>query len=219
MSSQITLPNGSTFTLIQMPSSPGVTDFNLLRKNNVAYVPSPFVPGVNQTFIWPGANCWALQFNLPKMRRFESAPWEGFISELNGIANVFVFTIPGERATPQGVADGAPVCATVAGANNQTSAMSLVTSGWTPNVFGQLLPGDYFNVGPRLYVVCEQVNSDSNGNATISIWPSLRESPATGAPLVLSNPGVLMRLANNDIAMHTDYTGLSMLSVSTIEVR
>lgn len=219
MSSTITLPNGSAFTFIQIPESPGVTDYSLTRKNSVAYVASPFVPGVNQTFSWPGAQCWALQFNLPKMRRFEAAPWEGFISELNGIANTFFFNLPGDRATAQGAADGAPVCATVAGTNNATSSFSLVTSGWTPNVFGQLLPGDYFNLGSRLYVVCEQVNSDSNGNATITIWPSLRESPAAGTVVNLINPGVLVRLASNDIGVHTDFTGLSQLSVSAIEVR
>ena len=131
---------------------------------------------------------------------------------------MFAFTIP-NATTPLGVADGAPVCATVAGTNNATSATSLVTSGWTPNVFGQLMPGDYLNIGFRLYVVCEQVNSDANGNATISIWPSLRESPAAGTQIFLNNTGVLLRLAQNDIGSHTDYTGLTQLSISAIEVR
>ena len=218
MSTQITLPNGNVFTLIPLPTSPGVADYSLTRKNSVAYVASPFVPGVNQTFVWPGADCWACQFNLPKMDRFTAAPWMGFISELRGISNVFVFPLPGALSTPMGVADGAPVCATTS-TTNQTSAISLATSGWTPNVFGQLLPGDYINVGARLHVVCEQVNSDSNGNATITIWPSLRESPANGAAIVLTNCGVLLRLAKNDIDSHTDMSGITELSISAIEVR
>jgi hypothetical protein len=201
-----------------MPDSPGVSDYTLERKSQVAFVQSPFVMGSNQTFVWPGSQGWALQFNLPKMDRFHASPWEGFISGLYGIANVFVFPIPTPRNTPQGVLDGAPVCATTS-STNQTSATSISVSGMSPMVFGQVNPGDYFNVGARLYVCTEQVNSDANGDMVIPIFPSLRESPANGAPLVFTNPGVLMRLATNDISLHTDYSGLSTLSVTAIEVR
>ena len=217
MSTVITLGQNS-YNLIAIPTSPGFVDYSVSKEDQVATVQSPFVPSQVQTQAFPGADGWAFQFNLPPMPRIQSSAWRGFLSELRGTQNVFIFTPP-DLTTPLGVANGAPVCATVAGTNNGVSAIALSTSGWTPNVFGQLMAGDIFNVGSRLYECCENVNSDANGNATIAIWPSLRESPAAGTPLVLTNAGVVLRLSQNKRGTHTTMTGLTTLSISAVEVR
>jgi hypothetical protein len=95
----------------------------------------------------------------------------------------------------------------------------LYTAGWTPSTAGQLLPGDYIQLGYRLYQVCEQVNSDVNGWATISVWPSLREAPAAGTALLLNNTQGLFRLASPDRAVHLDDRQLAQISFKCIEVR
>lgn len=217
MASTITLPNGNTYTLIALPSCPGLSEFELTMNDEVAVVSSPYVPGQNQTQAWPGADGWSASFTLPKMNRATAAPWRGFIAELRGMQNVLQIGYP-SGCTPQGSPSGAPVCNTT-GTNNLTSATALVTDGWTPSTYGLLLPGDYIQLGYRLHQVCEAVNSDSSGNATIQIWPSLRESPANGTALMLTNCVGLFRLAANQRTWHSDYTGLVSLSFKVVEVR
>jgi hypothetical protein len=217
MSSTITLPSGSTYTLVQLPSYPGLSQWSIALIDSVAQVQSPFVPGQTQTQAWPGADAWSIQFTTPKMSRWTAAAWRGFLSELRGTQNVFQIGDP-YATTPLGQPSGAPVCNTT-GTNNLTSATSLVTEGWTPSTFGLLLAGDYIQLGYRLHQVCEPVNSDSGGNATISIWPSLRESPANGTALILTNTVGLFRLADNKRTWHSDYTSLTQISINAVEAR
>jgi hypothetical protein len=217
MSSVITLPSGNEYTLIPLPACPGVSDLSVTFDDTVANVASPYVPSMNQSQSWPGGDNWSLSFTLPKMNRWTAAPWRGFMAELRGIANVFQIGDP-FGATPLGVADGAPVCAT-SGAYNLTSSTLLTTSGWTSSVFGQLLAGDYLQIGYRLHQVCENVNSDSSGNATISIYPSLRESPPNATVINLVNCVGLFKLAKNQRTWHGDFTRLTQISLSAVEVR
>jgi hypothetical protein len=217
MSSVITLPNGNVYTLIPLPAYPGLAQFSMTMLDSVSRNPSPFAPGTSQTQAWPGADNLAFEFTLPKMNRWVSARWKGFMAELRGMQNVFQIGDP-SAATPLGVADGTPVCAT-SGVQNLTSAVQLFTSGWTPNVFGQLLAGDMLQLGYHLHYVCENVNSDAGGNATISIFPSLRDSPANLSAINLINPAGLFRLAQNSRAYHSDFTGLTQMSFKVEEAR
>lgn len=215
MSSTITLPLGNVYTLIPLPAYPGLSQFSLTMIDAVAVVPSPYVPGQAQTQTWPGADGWAFNFTLPKMSRRTSAPWKGFMAELRGMQNVFQAPVDPACATPLGAALGTP---TTSG-TNLTSATSLVTTGWTPSVTGQLLAGDYLQIGYHLHEVCETVNSDDSGNATISIYPSLRDAPANLTAITLVNCVGLFRLKANSRAWHADYTGLTQLSFDVTEVR
>jgi hypothetical protein len=97
-------------------------------------------------------------------------------------------------------------------------AIALVTRGWQPNVYGQLNPGDYIQVGLRLHQVTAQVNSDSSGNATISIWPSLRETPADGTALGFVNPVGVFRLSSNKRQWHASPATLTEIGFSCNEV-
>ena len=216
MSSSITI-GSNTYTLISLPSSPGLSSIDVTFEDSVALVSSPFVPSQIQTQAWPGADAWSVTFTLPKMIRAMAAPWRGVLAELRGMQNVFQIGDPFCTA-PLGVATGTPVCNTT-GANNLAMATSLVTSGWTHSVTGILLAGDYIQLGYRLYQVCENVNSDSSGNVTIPIWPSLRESPAYGSSLVLNNTKGLFRLAQNQRSWHGEYGGLLQISFKCSEVR
>ena len=86
-------------------------------------------------------------------------------------------------------------------------------------MFGQLLSGDYLQIGYRLHMCCENVNSDSSGNATISIWPSLRESPPNATAINLVNTVGLFKLAKNSRSWHGDFTRLLQISINAVEVR
>ena len=91
---------------------------------------------------------------------------------------------------------------------NQAGSNQILTGGWIPNQPGLLMPADFFSLyvpddsgisRMRLYQYIGQsaLASDSGGNALIDFWPSLRETPSNGTPLILLNPQGEFRLATN----------------------
>jgi hypothetical protein len=78
--------------------------------------------------------------------------------------------------------------------------------------------GDKLQIGYRLYKVTANANADANGDAVLSVWPSLRETPADGAAIDISNPVGIFRLAQ-DYTQSGSYTGITHLSFRAMEVR
>ena len=71
---------------------------------------------------------------------------------------------------------------------------------------GILQAGDYIQVTAlnalgvnmqRIYKVLFTANSDSGGNATFQIFPTLREVPTSGTAIVLNNTAGTFRLIEN----------------------
>jgi hypothetical protein len=60
-----------------------------------------------------------------------------------------------------------------------------------------LLPGDWLQVGYRAYRNLTAADADGSGHATLSVYPPLRESPADGDALILTNTKGLWRLKGN----------------------
>jgi hypothetical protein len=215
--STITL-GSNTYTLVALPSYPGFADITPSMTDSVAVVPSPYVPSQVQTQKWPGADGWGMQATLPKMTDLTVGPWIAFFGALRGRANVFQLGDP-RRPRPLGAAKGAPqVDGTISGGNAYATEV-LYTKGWLPSIYRQLLPGDYMQVGYRFHVVCGQVDSDSSGKAAIPVFPSLRETPADGTPIVLINPVGVFRLSSNKRQWHTTVDHLSQASVQCSEAR
>jgi hypothetical protein len=80
------------------------------------------------------------------------------------------------------------------------------------------LPGDYIQIGLRLHQITAQVNADASGNATLAIWPSLRETPAGGTAIALVNPVGVFRLSSNKRQWHASPASLTELGFSCNEV-
>lgn len=134
---------------------------------------------------------WMGTASFPPMNRYAYDAWSSFIPECRGMLNCFLLGDP--KATyPKGSALGSPV---VSGANQ--TGYSLNTRGWQASTVGLLLFGDYIQIGYRLYKVLDTVTSDGSGNATISIWPNLRDLPADGTTIITRNCKGLFRLAAN----------------------
>lgn len=208
--------SGTVYTLIALPAKPAPAAITVTLQDSVAIVESPYVPTQNQTQIWPAADRWSMQIELPPMARATAMPWIAFLGALQGMQNVFQVGDPLGRA-PLGVAAGAPVVAAGSGLN-AVGAVSLSTRGWTANKYGQLLPGDYLQIGLRLHQVTAQVNSDASGNATIAIWPSLRETPADGTAIDLTNPVGVFRLSSNKRQWHASPAQLTAIGFTCNEV-
>lgn len=209
----------NTYNLVTLPASPGIADIVITMMDSIAVVPSPFVPSQVQTQQWPGADAWGATVTPPKIwLPADKGAWRAFLAGLQGMLNVFQLADP-DHCKPLGQAKGAPqVDGTVSGGNAAAQNI-LHTKGWTPSIYRQMLPGDYLQVGYRLHVVTAQVDSDVSGNAAIAVWPSLRETPADGTGIKLTNCQGVFRLSANKRQWHVSPDKLMQVSISCSEAR
>lgn len=202
-------------SIIALPASPAPKSIQLEMNSMVAAPTNPFTGSTLQVTQWSGGDFWTAQIALPKLRPgVEIATWNAFLAECRGRLNTFLLgdsSYRGALGNPQGV----PV---VNGAQSPM-AQTLNTKGWTPNSFRLLLPGDYLQVGYRLHRVLDVVNSDSSGNATINIFPSLRDPLTDGQTIVLNNPVGLFRMTDNKQTMLVDETRMGGTSFNVMEAR
>jgi hypothetical protein len=173
------------WNLVPMPAVPAApASIEYLAVDTVALATSVFT-GQQQTQDWQaGWMEWTV--TMPAMPHALAQAWIAWLLGLRGIAGVFQIGDP-LAAQPQGTGAGAPI---VVG-SGQTGVL-LNTTGWVGA--GALLPGDYLQIGYRLYRCLSTVN---NGAQTLSIWPQIRESPPDGTAIVVFNTQGLFRLKGN----------------------
>lgn len=157
---------------------------------------SPF-SGAQQVYRYSG-QFWEADITLPPMKRAVAEYWISFLLKLNGSYGTFLLGDPNGR-TPRGSVAGSPLVYGGSQTGNE-----LETDGWTPSAEGVLLAGDYIQLGTgatsRLYKVLDDVNADSSGRATLTIYPNLRVSPSDNDPVFTSNTKTVFRLSNNQIS-------------------
>ena len=174
---------------MQMPTSPAPRSVEFTAQDLVAVSTSPFT-GQQQVQDWQA--CWLeASVTLPPMPESAALAWVAFLLQVRGQACVFQMGDP-RAAAPRGSGAGTP---TIWGSGQ--TGYSLQTQGWTANAAGVLLPGDWVQVGLRLYRNLETINADGNGRAQLTLWPKLRESPFDGQPLILAGAKGLWRLNSN----------------------
>jgi hypothetical protein len=200
-----------------MPGTPGQRSVSFTMHDSVATVPSPFTMQT-QTQTWPGADWWEATISLPPMPRIAAGAWVAFLAQCRGQECVFLLG-DGSGAAPLGRIEGQPVVDGTVGTNNQPASTVLYTRGWTPFSHRVLLPGDYVQIGQRLYMCLDVVASDGSGNAVFNVWPSIREQPADGAAMIFRNTAGLFRLADNARSWTADVLQLFGVSIHCAEVR
>lgn len=178
---------------ISLPSTPGFRRVSIQPRSSVAMYASPFTYQ-QQVYAHPG-QMWSGEFELPPMTRAEAAPWVAALTSLNGTEGRFYFGDPA-WTSPRGVGTGTPL---VKGASQ--TGYDLVTDGWTTSQTGIMKAGDWLQIGAttamKLHMVMADANSDGSGNATLTLWPRLRSSPADNLALTVNNPQGIWRLAGN----------------------
>lgn len=200
------------WNIVALPSAPGLRSVDWTMNDSVDPETSPF-SRITQIQDWM-ADWWEGQASFPPMPRSQAAAVIAWLGELRGMGGVFYLGDPLGRI-PQGMAQGVPL---VNGAN-ASEATSLLTRGWAPSKFGLLMPGDYVQIGVRLHLALDRVDSDSSGGATINIWPRIREAQSDGAPVIVSNAKGLMRLSGNARKYSTNETRLIAVSFEFEEAR
>lgn len=213
MSTSTITVGGQSVTLVSWPTSAGLKGYAFTIEDKVGYVPSVFTGQPGQTQSWPGADLWSSTLTIAPLNSVQADDWTSFLMELRGMANAFQLGDV-RKATPRGTVAGSPV------ASGASSAMvtSLATRGWTPGaVFKR---GNHLQIGYRLYQNLNDATADGSGNATLSIWPSLREAVSDGTAIVTSNTKGLWRLAKNQRSYSYDVTRLTRgISIPIMEYR
>lgn len=178
---------------LTLPTAPAPKNVEWLPRSVVAATLSPFT--MQQQVQAHQGQMWEVKFALPSMTDASARAWIATILALNGRQGTFLFGDSVLKA-PRGSAGGTPL---VNGASQ--TGQALITDGWPTSINGVLLKGDWIQLGTgatqRVYSVLNDVNSNGSGQATIDIWPRLRESPADNAALTLTATKMTMRLKDN----------------------
>lgn len=177
---------------IALPANKGLAKIRLTANNMVGVSQSPFT-AKQQVYKYTG-QFWEAEISLPPMKRADAEYWISFLLKLNGSYGTFLLGDP-NGATPRGTATGSPL---VKGASQ--TGNELLTDGWTANVTNILKAGDYIQLGSsataQLYKVLDDVNSNSSGEATLTIWPDLRSSPSDNANITVNGTRGVFRLTS-----------------------
>jgi hypothetical protein len=178
---------------LALPTTTGIAKIRISANNVVGISQSPFT-AKQQVYKYTG-QFWEAEISLPPMKRVDAEYWISFLLKLNGSYGTFLLGDP-NGATARGVATGTPL---VKGASQ--TGNELITDGWTTSTTGILKAGDYIQLGigldSKLHKVLDDVNSNSSGEATLTLWPDLRSAPADNLAITVSGAKGLFRLATN----------------------
>jgi hypothetical protein len=173
---------------------------------------SPF-SGQQQVYKHSGAY-WTASVTLKRMTRAEAEYWICFFLKLNGRYGTFLMGDPA-GATGRGTLGGTPLANGAQAAGSQ----SLVTDGWTAGA--TILAGDYLQAGSgttsRLYKNLSDVTANGSGQATLDVFPPLREALADNAAITKANAVGTWRLADNEMPFSIDEAKLYEMSFDCIE--
>lgn len=181
--------------ILTMPTTPKFKTCRFILEGHTQTFRSPLSNAV-QTLELAGSK-WRANYELPPIQRVKAADWVAFLARLNGRVGRFYAGDPSAE-TARGTATGTPL---VNGASQ--TGTSLITDGWTINITGILKAGDYIawdtpTSWRELHLVVLDANSNASGQATLTIAPPIRESPAENATIIVSAPKCVMMLAADD---------------------
>ena len=197
---------------LTFPTVSGVRTQRFALVRTVAVSSSPFT-GQDQVVQHEG-EYWTTQISFPPMLKDKAAQIIAFLLQLRGRRGTFSIGDQ-DRKTIQGVATGTIRVNGASQTGNQVALDGFANS--TSNVFKA---GDYIQINSFLYMVTEDVTSNSSGEANVKIEPALRqgiETIADDATVVYSNTKTIMRLDSNETACDTDQVSKYGISLSATE--
>ena len=197
-----------------LPTHTGLMNITLRAVNQTALTSSPF--SYRQQIHNHSGQRWECEIQLPPMIRSAAEIWLGFLLSLNGMAGSFLLGDP-LGATASGNLGGTPL---VNGAN-QTGA-SLSIDGCSNSITNWLKAGDYIQLGggssATLHKVLTNVDTNSSGQATLDLWPSIRVAPSDNAAVTTSNPVGRFRLNSGEQDWNINSASFYGITFAAIEV-
>lgn len=167
------------WTIVPVPGFPPCPrSIEWMFSDTVGAVRSPF--SLQQQIQNWGSALLKASVSYQSMNNVQARAWMAFLASCQGIASVFLMGDPLQLGPQNPSASGGAV-----NGSNQTGYILETTS-------TGMTPGDWIQIGVRLYLV----TSVSGGE--LGIWPQIRESPAGGSTIGITNTQGLFRLAKND---------------------
>lgn len=196
-------------SVIPFPTSIKSRDAQIIARTVVGSVESQFT--FSTQIQKHAGERWEFVLTYPPMTNVQAGEFLAFLLRMNGKLNTTLVPDP-DRIAPQGIGTGTPLINGSAQTGN-----SIITDGWTVSQTGILKAGDLLQIGNYMYMVLQDANSDSGGNATFNIWPSLRSSPADDASIIINNCATLCRLASNNMEWNTNNLSHYGITISFVE--
>ena len=197
---------------LTLPTVTGIKTQNWAMERVVAVTESPFT-NQEQVFEHEGAQ-WKATFTLPPMKKESASVWLAFLMSLRGRRGTFKIGDQ-DRKTIQGVATGTIL---VNGASQTGNAINL--DGFANSTNNVFKAGDYIQINSYLYMISADVNSNSSGEATVYVEPSLRsgiEVINDNTTVIYSNTTTVMRLDNNELNWDTNNVSVYGISFACSE--
>lgn len=198
---------------IELPTNIAAVTFTPYKA--AALAASPFT-GSQQVQAHAG-EFFRAEVTVGRQRRDKARLWIARLTALRGPVGTFLLGDP-MAAAPMGSISGEP---RVDGLNAKRSE-TLNVRDLPPDTEGLWLEGDYIQLGSgaasRLHMVLEDVASDSDGKATLSIFPSLRDDYEDGTPITITNCKGVFRLVEPFSWTESDIVnyGISFSAVEAI---
>lgn len=185
-----------TFPAVSIVNS----SFGIARATSANESPFTFA---QQQYKWSGER-WEGSVTFKPVRRASAAEIQAFLGELYGTYGTFLYSDPDFLV--QGVRGSGGGVPLVKGAGQ--TGNTLIVDGLphaTANVYRK---GDYFQLGTglssRLYMITQDINTNTAGEATLQFVPALRLSPSDNDALTLTGAKGLFRAASKDTSWDSD---------------
>lgn len=129
-----------------------------------------------------GGQLWAIKFRTNPMLKAVFNPLYSFLMRQKGRYDTFTIVVPGHDV-PLGQNEGSPTW------TSTTNDNTINTGGWSASIANQAMEGDVFTIAgsTKVYMLTADASSDGAGNATLSFYPALRDTPSAGAALTFNN--------------------------------
>jgi len=196
---------------LDFPTAVSIQSVEWIAKVNVGVTASPF--NYKQQVQRGNGEKWEGIVALPPMTRETAEAFNAFRLRLRGRFGTFLLGDP-NGSTPLGSAStnaGTPV---VNGASQTGHELDI--DGLPASATNYLKAGDYIQLGSgstaRLHKILENVSSNASGEATLNIFPDLRESPDDNATVVVSAAKGVFRIATNETSWSISKESIYSLS-------
>ena len=210
---------------LSLPTSIGIAEVELRANSVVGVSQSPFT-FATQIQRHQGQR-WEASISIPPVRKDLAEPWLAFFLKLQthntGSADEVGTFLLGDpnMATPQGSAATAPGTPLVNGAHS-VGDFEIAIDGLPVSTTGYLKAGDYIQLGSAgtstLHKVLDDVDSNVSGQATVTVWPSIRRNLTNNEAVTVSSAKGKFRLASNLSSWSINNSSVYGISFDAVEV-
>lgn len=172
--------------------------------------------GMNTTVSDRGGQRFGIKFNYSPLVRENYAELFSFLIKQKGRFGRFTIALPNQ--TPRG-------SLTLLGGQTQhkinadvTQGNQIVVKNFAQNSSGVVKAGDFFRIGSgtKVYIACEDYDSDANGHVTITTYPNLANSISEN-DVVHFEPVFKVSLTSDNLTMNIPTTNNANFSVEFLE--